>query len=185
MLHQSSDSREPEAAVASNDETVDVDSAAMADSARPQRLSADLFVGLGFIVVGAVALWAGRGLDLMAANHPGPGMLPFGLSVLLVVGGILLTVRQLIAPVAGPAAPDKSTVVHVVAVIAIMAVTVILFERLGFILSVGLMLAAILFGMERKFTVAAVIEVVATPLLCWALFAEVLGVHLPPGILSF
>ena len=86
----------------------------------------------------------------MAANHPGPGMLPFGLSVLLVVGGILLVGRQLIAPVAGPAAPDKSTVIHVVAVIAIMAVTVTLFERLGFILSVGLMLAAILVRVGTK-----------------------------------
>lgn len=151
------------------------------DEAKPSRLfSANNVVGLGFIAVGALALWAGRDLALMADNHPGAGMLPFGLSVLLIAGGLLMVARQIAVPAPGPAAPRMLTVVRVVAVIAILAVTVILFERVGFIIAVALMLAAILFGVERKFTIASVLVVVGTPLVCWALFAELLGVQLPP-----
>jgi putative tricarboxylic transport membrane protein len=149
------------------------------------RFSGNTLVGLGFAAVGAFALWAGHDLAFIDGNHPGPGLLPIGVSILLIAGGALMVVRQILAPVPGPSAPNMTSFVRVVGVIAIVAVTVFLFERVGFIVSVAIMIAAILFGVERKFTLASVVVVVATPLLCWGLFAELLGVRLPPGLLHF
>jgi putative tricarboxylic transport membrane protein len=155
------------------------------DPKRAGRFSGNTLVGLGFAAVGACALWTGRELAFIDGNHPGPGLVPLGVSVLLIAGGVLMLVRQLLAPVPGPAAPSKTTAVRVIGVIAILAVTVVLFERVGFIISVAFMLAAILFGIERKLTVVSAVVVVATPLICWGLFAELLGVRLPPGLLHF
>ncbi len=146
----------------------------------------DLGVGLFFVGLGVFVLWAGRDLAVLTANSPGPGFLPLGLAIIFLVAGAALAVKQFISPSTGTvSAGERGGTVRVLAVFALLAVVVVGLETLGFITSMLILMAGVMFGLERKFTIAALATVILVPVGFWALFAVLLGVRLPEGPLFF
>lgn len=146
----------------------------------------DFVVGVVFVLLGLFVLWAGRDLELVADSAPGPGFLPTGLAVIFIGAGALLAAKQFFKPSTGEvSSAGRPGTFRVLAVFALLALTVAVFEPLGFILATTLLLAGLLFGVERKFTVAAVATVALLPVGLWTLFSVLLGVRLPEGILYF
>jgi hypothetical protein len=152
---------------------------------RPMK-QVDFLVGLAFVLFGLLVFWAARDLAIRTDSAPGPGMLPKTLAVVFVVAGGLLAAKQFVRPSTGTAVRvGNAGNTRVLAVFVLMAVTVAVFETLGFILATTLLLAGLLFGVERKFTAVAAATVLLLPAGLWALFAVLLGVRLPAGLLYF
>jgi hypothetical protein len=152
---------------------------------RPMK-QVDFVVGVGFVLFGLVVFWAARDLAVRADSAPGPGLLPKALAIVFVVAGGLLAAKQFVRPSTGAAVRAGSAGnTRVLAVFVLMTVTVVVFEPLGFILATTLLLAGLLFGVERKFTAVAAATVLLLPSALWALFAVLLGVRLPTGLLYF
>lgn len=146
----------------------------------------DLGVGSFFVGLGVFVLWAARDLAVLTANSPGPGFLPLGLAIIFLVAGGALAIKQFISPSTGTvSAGQQGGTVRVLAVFALLAVVVVGLETLGFITSMLILMAGIMFGLERKFTIAALATVILVPVGFWALFAVLLGVRLPEGPLFF
>jgi len=146
----------------------------------------DLITGLLFVALGAFTLLAGRDLAFRAEFGAGPGFLPRILAILLIGTGGALAAKQFVKPTQGVMAlPSGRGAVKVVATIAMMVVAVVVIEDLGFILTAVLLLAVALFGVERKVTVTSGLIAVLLPLAFWTLFAVLLGVRLPAGLVSF
>jgi putative tricarboxylic transport membrane protein len=60
------------------------------------RLSKDLISGVVLVAVGAVALFASRGLDVGRLRAVGPGALPRGLAVVVLAAGLAFVVAALV-----------------------------------------------------------------------------------------
>lgn len=167
----------------------DAASGAAPETAAPPERGAqgiDFGVGIFFVGLGCFVLWAGRDLAIQATNRPGPGLLPTILAVICIVGGLVLAIQQLVRPTTRryrPSSPAGNQ--RVASVLVLTVVTVVLFEPLGFIASTMLLMAGIMFGVERKFTIVSVATVVLIPIVFWTLFAVLLGVRLPAGLLYF
>lgn len=59
-------------------------------------LSKNLLAGLTLVAVAALALWASRGLEVGRLRAVGPGALPRALALLVLGGGIVLTIAALV-----------------------------------------------------------------------------------------
>lgn len=146
----------------------------------------DLGVGLFFVGLGVFVLWAARDLAVLTANSPGPGFLPLGLAIIFLVAGAALAIKQFVSPSTGTVSSgERGGTVRVLAVFALLAVVVVGLETLGFITSMLILMGGVMFGLERKFTIAALATVILVPVGFWALFAVLLGVRLPEGPLFF
>lgn len=146
----------------------------------------DLGIGLFFVALGLFVLWASRDLAVLDRTSPGPGFLPRVLVVIFIVAGATLAVKQLVRPSTGAFVPvGRGGNTRVLAIFALLAVVLVSMEPLGFILAMLILMAGLMFGIERKFTVASVATVVLVPVVFWTLFAVLLGVRLPEGLLYF
>jgi putative tricarboxylic transport membrane protein len=146
----------------------------------------DLGVGLFFVALGLVVLWASQDLAVFARTSPGPGFLPRGLVIIFVVVGGILAVKQFVRPSTGTLNPvGTGGTRRVFAVFVILLVSLLSLEALGFIVAMLILMAGLMFGIERKVTVASVATVVLVPVVSWTLFAVLLEVRLPEGLLFF
>jgi hypothetical protein len=135
-------------------------------------------------LVAVVALGQSLRLEVGSVSRPGPGFFPLVLSLGLAGVAAALLVRALRAAPA-PAAPAEPTQHRrLVATVLALAVYVLVFERLGFILAtVGTL--AFLFGAlgRYRWPVAAGVAVLVA-LAAWVLFDTWLQVRLPAGVLG-
>ncbi len=146
----------------------------------------DLGVGIFFVALGIGVILAGQELAVFTRNSPGPGFLPRGLAIIFIVTGAILAIKQFVNPSQGHfEALDRNGTLRVVGAFVLMAVVIGVMESLGFIVSMLLLMAGIMFGIERKFTPTAFLVVALVPIVFWTLFAVLLGVRLPPGVLYF
>jgi putative tricarboxylic transport membrane protein len=143
----------------------------------------DIGVGLFFVALGVFAIFAVRNLPVFETNRPGPALFPIMVSIIFIVFGGLLTVLQFVRPSSGEA-PEWDRVSRVVGVLALLVIAVILMPIVGFVIVSVLLLGAILFGVERKFTITSVVVVIGLPILFWFAFAELMGLRLPAGFLA-
>jgi hypothetical protein len=143
----------------------------------------DLGVGIFFAALGIFAILAVRDLPFFETNRPGPALFPIIVGILFIVFGGLLAILQFVRPSTGEA-PKWDRVSRVVVVAALLVAAVVLMPIIGFILVSMLLLGGILFGVERKYTIASVLVVFGLPVLFWFTFAELMGLRLPPGILA-
>lgn len=147
---------------------------------------ADFGTGVFFVLLGIFVLWTGRDLPISGEGRPGPGMLPVATAITFIVLGGALAVKQLVRPSTDAFSnPGRGGFSKVAAAFGLLVFGVVLLEPLGFILASALMLAGILLGVERKFTVASAAVILALPPVLWIVFARLLGLRLPEGLLSF
>jgi putative tricarboxylic transport membrane protein len=146
-------------------------------------LRSDHIAGGTFVVFGAVVIAASGDLPVGTLSFPGAGMMPKLMAVLLIVFGLLLVVRAAESPPL--ASVSWSDLPHAARVVLITAIAIALYQQLGFVIAMTLMLFALTFGAERRHPLAAAAFSIGVVALTYLLFAIALKTPLERGLLGF
>lgn len=154
----------------------------MSDQTWPERLhSADLWAGIGTIVVAMIAALAATNIFIprSLSGFLGPQVFPLFVASGLVVLGAVLVVRTIIRP--RPSSENAGSKQDLLVLVAAIAVYLVLFQVLGFLLSTFLILAVLFYYLgERKIWVTVLVAAVLSEGVMLA-FHEGLKVNLPVG----
>jgi hypothetical protein len=135
------------------------------------------------VALGIGVLALSGDLPVGTLSFPGAGMMPKLVAGLMIVFGLLLVGR------AGESAPLASLawgdLPHAARVVAITAVAIVLYQPLGFVITMALLLFTLTFGAERRPVLAAAAFSAGVVALTYLLFAVVLKTPLEPGVLGF
>ena len=146
-------------------------------------LRTDHIAGGAFAAFGLLVLALSGDLPFGTLSFPGAGMMPKLLAVMLIVFGLLMVLR------AGESVPVAALswgdLPHAARIVAITAAAIALYETLGFLLTMMLLLFALIFGAERRHPLAAAAFSVGAVTLTYLLFSVLLKTPLAPGILGF
>lgn len=142
-------------------------------------LTVDRVAGVALAVFGLFAIVQSRALPLGSLANPGPGYMPVVLATCLVLGGLAIAAL-------GGAAPPVSALRfaewrHALAILLACVFSALALERLGYRLTILLVLLFLLGGVERKRPLAAVVFAVAFAAGTFFLFDTILRVPLPRG----
>src|SRR5262249_18579661 len=111
-------------------------------------LRSDHIAGGVFVAFGVLVFALSGDLPLGTLSFPGAGMMPKLVAGLLIVFGLLLVLRaNESAPVA---TVPWSDLPHAARVVAITAAVIALYQTLGFLVTMALLLFALTFGTERR-----------------------------------
>jgi Tripartite tricarboxylate transporter TctB family len=146
-------------------------------------LRADHIAGAVFVVF-AIAVFALSGdLPFGSLSSPGAGMMPKLVLVLMIVFGIVLVLSANASP---PVAEiDWSDRNHALLVVLIAGIATALYQRLGFILTMSLLVFTLLAVIERKNLLRAAAYSVGLTMIAWWVFGTALKSPLERGILGF
>lgn len=149
--------------------------------------SSDLWAGLALAALGAYIVVQAARWDYMGPDGPGPGFFPlwYGiaivlLSLALVAGGVRARLRRAAAETV-----PWARFARALAVWAAFAVSVTLFNVLGFTVSFALLCFFVVAAMYRRPLEVAAAVAVASAAGFWLVFPFALGVALPVGLLGF
>jgi putative tricarboxylic transport membrane protein len=146
-------------------------------------LRADHVAGAALIALGLAVVALSGDLPMGGLSMPGSGFLPKLVAALMIAFGIILMIR------AGESQPlsrlDWSDAKHAGLVVLITALAIAAYTRLGFILTMALMLFALLVVVERGNALRAALYSVAATLLAFAVFDKGLKAPLPIGPFGF
>lgn len=122
-----------------------------------------------------------RAMEYATAGVPGPGFVPFWISLILGIAAILILIRSWNRPLSGPLIADRTVLWRTVVFGLGMAVVVMLLPFLGMILTLALfiLVAVPLLGARNRLHIAA--AVVLIPAFVYCLFHFVLQIPLPVG----
>ena len=145
---------------------------------RTDHVTGALLAAFGLIVVALSG-----DLPIGTLSFPGAGMMPKLLAGWLIVLGLVLIARGRESP------PLKDIswhdLPHALRVTAITALAVALYQPVGFLITMALLLFALIFGVERRQPVAAAAFSLGVVALTYLLFAVVLKTPLEQGLLGF
>jgi putative tricarboxylic transport membrane protein len=145
----------------------------------------DIGAGALFAVFGLYVLVLSLRLDFYDDGVPGPGFFPAVLAIALVLCGILLILlrwRGSREDAGRFDLPSRSQAKRSLGLWVLVLAAALLIEVVGFVVSMFLLVAAILFGIEGRRDIPTIITVIATPLLAYLLFGWLLQVRLPTGV---
>ncbi|OZM83467.1 tripartite tricarboxylate transporter TctB family protein [Pseudonocardia sp. MH-G8] len=146
----------------------------------------DLVAALLAAALGAAVVLHVRTFPELPDGQPGPALFPGIVGALLLVFGLVLVVRAVLArgrPVA-PAAPVTGQgVVRALAVVGLVVAYLLLAEVLGFLLTMAVLLFLLMWLLGGKPLVAALAAAATTGIVV-LLFQELLLVPLPTGLLG-
>ena len=146
-------------------------------------LRSDHVAGAAFVVFGIVVFAFSGDLPFGRLSAPGAGMLPKLLIVLMIAFGIALMARATTSP---PFAEiDWSDSGHALLVVIITSVAIALYQRLGFLVTMSLLVFALLAVVERRNLLLAAAYSVGLTLFAYWLFGKALKAPLEQGILGF
>lgn len=146
-------------------------------------LRTDHLAGAGFIAFGALIIALSGELPTGQLSMPGSGFLPKIVAVLTMIFGVALILR------AGESPPfteiSWSDGKHAALVSVTAAAAIALYTVLGFLLTMGLMMAGLLIVVERRHPLRAGAYSAAVVLVTYACFAYLLKAPLPTMSLGF
>jgi putative tricarboxylic transport membrane protein len=142
------------------------------------RLSGALLVLLGLLVV-----WERRVLPLGTSQHPGPGYAPLLLAILLIILGAILIIGGKGAPPLRSIAWSEAP--HAAAILACCIFTTVMMERIGYRLTMFIVLGFLFAVMERMKIWLVLTLVIGFSLGSFWLFDSLLRVPLPRGEWNF
>jgi hypothetical protein len=146
-------------------------------------LRSDHVAGAAFVVFGVVVFALSGDLPFGRLSAPGAGMLPKLLIVLMVAFGLALMAG---AKVSSPFATiDWSDRGHALLVVIITAAAIALYQRLGFLVTMSLLVFALLAIVERRNLLLAAAYAIGLTLFAYWLFGKALKAPLEQGILGF
>jgi putative tricarboxylic transport membrane protein len=143
-------------------------------------LRTDHIAGGVFAAFGLLVLALSGDLPFGTLSFPGAGMMPKLVAALLVVFGLIIVVRaRESAPLASLSWGD---VPHAVRIVAITAVAIALYQPLGFVVTIALLLFALIVGAERRHPLPAAAFTIGAVALVYVLFDILLKTPLPRGV---
>ena len=146
-------------------------------------LRSDHIAGGAFIAFGILVFALSGDLPFGSLSAPGAGMMPKLLIVLMIVFGIVLVIGGAASqPLAEIDWSDRN---HALMLVAITAVAIALYQWLGFILTMTLLVFTLLTVVERRGVWRAAAYSVGVTVIAWWVFAKALKAPLERGILGF
>lgn len=141
-----------------------------------ERIAGVVVVVLGLFVVWE-SLWSARRLPLGTLRTPGPAYVPVVLAALLVVFGLAIVALGARAPRIGAVGWTESR--HAAGILATCAFAALMLERLGYRLTLAVVLFVLLGVLERKSVLFALVFAGVLAFGSFFLFDRVLRVPLP------
>lgn len=148
---------------------------ASAPRGRPAGSRPDLLAGAIFIAVGALGLWAGRGLAMGTTAAMGPGYLPFAVSAFIVAIGLAITAVSFAAPRQDV---DPVRLRPVLIIIVAIAGFAYLAEYFGFVVASAWLIGAASMADRDTRLVEVLVSIVGLTLFGAAVFIVGLGVQI-------
>lgn len=147
------------------------------------NLRADHVAGAAFIVFGGAIIALSGDLPTGRLSMPGSGFLPMILAVLMILLGLALFFRANAesAPLSEVSWSDSK---HALTVIVITAIAIALYTKLGFLITMTLMMASLLIIIERKNPLRAAAYSVGVVVIAYVCFAFLLKSPLPASPFS-
>jgi putative tricarboxylic transport membrane protein len=152
-----------------------------AGAVRPD-LNRDRVAGAVLVLVALAIAWESRALPIGTWRNPGAAYMPLLTAGVLGLMGLLLALRGGGPTLASLAWPEARRAALLLAACAFAAWAM---ERLGYRLTVAILLVFFLGVMERKHPVAVVAVALGLSLGSFYLFSDLLRVPLPRGPLGF
>jgi hypothetical protein len=149
--------------------------------APPERfvLTRDRVGGVALLLFAVAVMWEDRAFPLGSVTKPGPGYMP------MLLAGILAAMALLVIWVGGrsPAlgSLDWSEKKHAVAILGGCAFTALALERIGYRLTVILLVVFLLWVIERKRSAVVIATALGLSLGTFYVFSTLLQVPLPLG----
>ena len=146
-------------------------------------MTTDRLAGAALVVIGIVAIWESRAFPLGSLHRPGPAFMPVLLAALLVLFG--LAVAAMGADSRGLLDVGWPEWRHAAAIFGCCAFAAWGLDRLGYRLTMGLLLAVLFLALER---LGVVTSLALTAGMAWGsfyLFDTLLKVPLPRGPFGF
>lgn len=147
----------------------------------------DMGLGAFCVAVGVIMLFQSLKLDFTIEDTPGPGFFPSLLAVALALIGGALAVTSWVSskPDDILELPPRSRVQRSVGLWVFLLASVLLITVVGFMIAMLVLVASLVFGLEGKRNLAGVATIILIPLLAYLLFAVLLQVRFPTGMLGF
>jgi len=139
----------------------------------------DHLAGLALLLFALFVMWEDRALPMGTIHRPGPGYMPMLLAVLLAGMAILVIL-------AGRRAPSLRSLAwpewrHALAILAGCAFTALALERIGYRLTVILLVGFLLWVVERRRPATVIAMALGLSLATFFVFSQLLKVPLPLG----
>lgn len=154
-------------------------------------MTKDRAAGLLFLCSGLYGFYFSFQLPMGRWNEPGPGVFPFLLSLLLLLSGAAWFVRGR-PKAAGKGEREKTDGLAFVKnlstplkIVALTALLILLFNRVGYLISSSLYLFVLLLWVSRYRVAVSAGLAAAIGAGSWYFFAKILSVSLPQGFLPF
>jgi hypothetical protein len=146
-------------------------------------LRADHIAGAAFVIFALVVFTLSGDLPFGNLSSPGAGMMPKLLLVLMIVFGMtLLFTAAKSQPLAEIDWSDRN---HAFLVVLIGAIAISVYQWLGFILTMTLLVFTLLMVVERKNILRAAAYSIGLTMIAWWVFGTALKSPLETGILGF
>lgn len=149
---------------------------------------AETIAGAVFVAIGAFMLFEAMKFPYMLADVPGPGFLPRWIAIGIIGTGLVLTAKGIRPGLAVQAVidwPDATGWRRVGLMIGALAVSLLVLDKLGFLVTTALFMVVVVYGLGSRswWTLVSMPLVAAIGL--YVIFAVWLRVPLPKGILVF
>jgi putative tricarboxylic transport membrane protein len=148
---------------------------------------AETAAGLAFVAGGVFMLLESFKTPYLLDGVPGPAFLPRWIAIGLLTSGAVLTIRAVFSrfPSEKFEWPNARGWSRVVLVLAALAISFLVLDKLGFLVTTTLFMAVVIFGLGvRSRLQLALVPLIAAAGL-YTVFAVWLHVPLPKGILGF
>jgi putative tricarboxylic transport membrane protein len=146
-------------------------------------LRSDHIAGGIFVALGALIFAISGDLPFGTLSFPGSGFMPKLVATLLIIFGGILVLR---ASESGPFSQlPWSDLKHAALVIVVTGAAIALYLRLGFIITILLMIFGLLTVIERRNALRAVAYSVGVTLIAYGVFQYLLKAPLPTGPFGF
>jgi putative tricarboxylic transport membrane protein len=147
--------------------------------AAPRGWRGDHVSGLVFVAVAAIIAWENRAYPLGTLSAPGPGYMPLALAVALGAFGLIIALRGGASPLLNSL--DWSEARRGIVVLIACGVATFTLERIGYRLSMIVLLAFMLGVVERKRPLPTLLVAFGFAFISYFMFATLLKVQLPTG----
>lgn len=138
---------------------------------------------LVLLVFAAGFLWEASRYPFGSLGTPGPGFLPVTLGTSFAVLSLVLLIRPGLPP-EDVLPPDRAAALRIGITIVAITLSILLLDRLGFLVTGTLLMLAMLLFLDRR-PIRAVLLAPVSTFLVYAVFKVWLRVPLPAGLLSF
>jgi putative tricarboxylic transport membrane protein len=148
----------------------------------------DALSGAVLAIFGLFMLYHSLQMSFYAEGVPGPGFFPALLAMALIGLGASLVVTRLRTPhntAERLRLPTREQASRALSLWVVALAAALLVGPLGFPVAMFLLVAVILFVIEGRRGLGAVLTSILIPLLAWLLFAQLLLVPLPAGPFGF